>query len=167
MIDEAIGKILGMAMAYGVSSMGLFLAYANYRKRTLKADKIMTPTAWMVVGVTLLAVVGAVLLVAQLAQAPASADAEQVVEAAAEQPIAEHGAESVAEPVAEPVVESIAAAVDETSVGETVAGDTAGAEPQVPRDEWPWVGIVVPATIFLLATWLTAGLHRRFSHGDS
>ncbi len=162
MIDEAIGKILGMAMAYGVSSMGLFLAYANYRKRILKADKIMTPTAWMVVGVTFLAVVGAVLVVAQLAQAPAPADAEQVVEAAAEQPIAEHGAESVAEPVAEPVVESIAAAVDETA-----AGDTAGAEPQVPRDEWPWVGIVVPATIFLLATWLTAGLHRRFSHGDS
>lgn len=157
MIDEAVGKILGMAMAYGVSSMGLFLAYANYRKRTLKADKIMTPTAWMVVGVTLLAVVGAVLVVAQLAQAPAPADAEQVVEAAAE-----HVAKPVAESVAEPVVDSIAAGVDEAG-----AGASAGAEPQVPRDEWPWVGIVVPATIFLLATWLTAGLHRRFSHGDS
>ncbi len=142
MIDEAIGKILGMAMAYGVSSMGLFLAYANYRKRTLKADKIMTPTAWMVVGITVLAVIGAVFVVAQLAQ-PA-------------------GQESVVEGVLEPAVEPI---VDRPALDES-AQVPAAAE-QAPREAWPMVGIVVPAAIFLLATWLTAGLHRRFSHGGS
>ena len=31
MIDEAIGKILGMAMAYGASALGMFVAYVNYR----------------------------------------------------------------------------------------------------------------------------------------
>ena len=39
MIDEAIGKILGMAMAYGASALGMFVAYVNYRKRIVKADK--------------------------------------------------------------------------------------------------------------------------------
>lgn len=74
MIDEAIGKILGMAMAYGVSSLGLFLAYANYRKRTLKAEKVMTGTAWAVIAVTLLGIVAGVLVVGQLAKAaPATA----------------------------------------------------------------------------------------------
>ena len=133
MIDEAIGKILGMAMAYGVSAMGMFLAYANYRKRTVKADKIMSGTAWMVVGVTALAIAGAVFVVAQLAQAPDAA----------------------------PVTHEVKA--------ELPAAPVASSEPQSestePRQEWPLVGIVVPASIFLLATWLTAGLHRRFSHG--
>jgi hypothetical protein len=41
MIDEAIGKILGMAMAYGVSSLGLFLAYVNYRKRKLQVAQVI------------------------------------------------------------------------------------------------------------------------------
>ena len=49
MIDDAIGKILGMAMAYFVSSLGLFLAYVNYRRRIVKADKVMTPAAWLAV----------------------------------------------------------------------------------------------------------------------
>lgn len=48
---EATGKILGMAMAYGVSSLGLLLAYINYRKRILKAEKIFTPKAKVVLGV--------------------------------------------------------------------------------------------------------------------
>lgn len=143
MIDEAIGKILGMAMAYGVSSMGLFLAYANYRKRTLKADKIMTPTAWMVVGITVLAVIGAVFVVAQLAQ-PSGGEGS-VVEAALE-------------PTAEPIA-------DKPTPDESA--QVATAVDREPREAWPMVGIVVPAVIFLLATWLTAGLHRRFSHGGS
>jgi sterol desaturase/sphingolipid hydroxylase (fatty acid hydroxylase superfamily) len=42
---EALGKILGMAMAYGISFMGLVLAYYNYRKRTIKAEKVFTGTA--------------------------------------------------------------------------------------------------------------------------
>ena len=50
MIDEALGKILGMAMAYGVSSLGLLLAYYNYRKRIVKAEKIFTPAAKAIIG---------------------------------------------------------------------------------------------------------------------
>ena len=59
MIDEALGKILGMAMAYGVSSLGLLLAYYNYRKRIVKADQIFTPAAKTVIGI-----VGAIVMVA-------------------------------------------------------------------------------------------------------
>ncbi len=51
MISEALGKILGMAMAYGVSSLGLLLAYYNYRKRIVKAETIFTPTAKCVIAV--------------------------------------------------------------------------------------------------------------------
>ena len=71
MIDEAIGKILGMAMAYGASALGMFVAYVNYRKRVVKADKIMTPAAWAVILLSVAAVGGAVLIVAQIAGAPA------------------------------------------------------------------------------------------------
>lgn len=45
MDNEALGKILGMAMAYGVSFIGLVLAYYNYRKRIAKAEGIFTGTA--------------------------------------------------------------------------------------------------------------------------
>jgi hypothetical protein len=58
---EATGKILGMAMAYGVSSLGLLLAYVNYRKRIVKAEVIFTPLARIVIGVIItIAVVGAI-----------------------------------------------------------------------------------------------------------
>lgn len=83
MIDEAVGKILGMAMAYLASAMGMFLAYVNYRKRTVKADKVMTPTAWAVILVTVLATAGAVLVVSQLAVAPAERVSEPVQAAVA------------------------------------------------------------------------------------
>jgi len=53
MIDESFGKILGMAMAYGVSSLGLLLAYYNYRKRIVKADKNFTPLAKTVLGLVI------------------------------------------------------------------------------------------------------------------
>ena len=61
-INPAAGKILGMLMAYAVSSLGLLLAYYNYRKRIIKAERIFTPAAKAVIfGVVFVAVVGAVL----------------------------------------------------------------------------------------------------------
>jgi len=79
MIDEAIGKILGMAMAYGASALGMFVAYINYRKRIVKADKVMTPAAWTVILLSILAVSGAVLIVAQIAGAPPEVDGPREV----------------------------------------------------------------------------------------
>jgi hypothetical protein len=64
-MSPAAGKILGMIMAYAVSSLGLLLAYINYRKRILKAETIFTPRAKAVImGVVSVAVVGAVLTAA-------------------------------------------------------------------------------------------------------
>lgn len=61
-VDPAIGKILGMLMAYAVSALGLLLAYYNYRTRVVKADRVFSTPArivlWTVVG---LVVVGAIL----------------------------------------------------------------------------------------------------------
>jgi hypothetical protein len=76
MISEAVGKILGMAMAYGVSALGLFLAYVNYRRRIVGAERVMTPTAWAVVAAIVVAVAGGVVVVARLAAPPAAAPAE-------------------------------------------------------------------------------------------
>ena len=131
-MTEAMGKILGMAMAYGVSSLGLFLAYVNYRRRIVGADKVMTGTAWAVIAVIVLAVAAGVVVVSQLAEPPAAVEAVET----AEPP-----------PPAPP-----AAPTDEE------------------RDAWPLVGILVPAAIFLFATWVTAALHRHFTthgHGGS
>jgi hypothetical protein len=136
MIDEAIGKILGMAMAYGASALGMFVAYVNYRKRIVKADKIMTPAAWMVILLSVLAVGGAVLLGIQFATTAAQAVAGDVAEVQA--------------PVEKPEVQMQAPMreVDES------------------QGKWPLVGIVLPLLIFLFATWITAALHRHFStHG--
>ena len=130
MIDEAIGKILGMAMAYVASAAGMFVAYVNYRRRVVKADKVMTPAAWVVIGVSVLAVLGAVVVVGQ-ATAP-------------------------------PAAEEIAAPSEEM---ETPVRATERPTPR-PRSAWPWVGIVIPAGIFLFATVVTAALHRHFTaHG--
>jgi hypothetical protein len=129
MIDESIGKIIGMAMAYGVSSLGLFLAYVNYRKRIVGAERVMTPTAWKVVVAIVVLVAGGVLVVAQLAQPPAPPEAAPVVEEVEPTPT------TAAPPVS---------------------------RADAPR--WPLVGIVVPITIFLFATWVTAALYRHFSH---
>ena len=61
-MSPAAGKILGMIMAYAVSSLGLLLAYINYRKRIVKAETIFTPKAKaVIIGVVSVAVVGAVL----------------------------------------------------------------------------------------------------------
>ncbi len=127
MISEAMGKILGMAMAYGVSSLGLFLAYVNYRKRIVKADRVMTGTAWVVVAAVFVAVAAGVVVVWQLAEPP---PAEPVEEVAAPPPSAEAPAPEADEE----------------------------------RDRWPLIGILIPAAVFLFATWVTAGLHRHFTH---
>ena len=79
-LSPAAGKILGMFMAYAVSSLGLLLAYYNYRKRTLKAEKVFTPAARaVIIAVVSVAVVGAV-----LTAAAASSDAEGLFGALAE-----------------------------------------------------------------------------------
>jgi outer membrane biosynthesis protein TonB len=133
MIDEAVGKILGMAMAYGVSALGLFLAYVNYRKRIVKADKVMTPAAWGVVAAIVVAVAGGVVVVAQLAEPPAAAGPETLAEV-----------EPAPAPAVEPAPEPAAAP-----------------ERQPPR--YPILGIVAPLGIFLFATWVTVALYRHFS----
>jgi hypothetical protein len=71
-MSPAAGKIIGMLMAYAVSSLGLLLAYYNYRKRTLKADTIFTPAARAVI----ICVVGVAVVVAVLTAAAASTEAE-------------------------------------------------------------------------------------------
>ena len=136
MIDEAIGKILGMAMAYGASALGMFVAYVNYRKRIVKADKIMTPAAWAVILLSVAAVGGAVLIVAQIAGAPADTGAVEEV--------------AIEAPIVEPEVQV----------------QMPAREPRESRSRWPLIGMVVPGLIFLFATWVTAALHRHFStHG--
>jgi len=131
MINEAIGKILGMAMAYGVSALGLFLAYVNYRRRIVKAEKVMSPTAWGVLVAILVVVAGGVLVVSQLAEAPAS-------------------------PVAEAVPAVVQAAAPQTEAA-------AAAAAAVDHSRWPIIGMVLPVTIFLFATWVTAALYNHFS----
>lgn len=64
-MSPAAGKILGMFMAYAVSSLGLLLAYVNYRKRILGAEVIFTRRAkTVIVAVISVAVIGAVLTAA-------------------------------------------------------------------------------------------------------
>ncbi|MCP4659108.1 MAG: hypothetical protein GY856_27175 [bacterium] len=135
MISEAMGKILGMVLAYGVSGLGLFLAYVNYRKRILKAEKVMTRTAWAVVALIVLGVAGGALVVAHLAEPPAP--------------------ESPADAAAAPAADAEPATAEEPAVPPPAHED----EPSA----WPWVGILVPAVIFLVATWISAGLYRHFS----
>ena len=127
MISDAMGKILGMAMAYGVSALGLFLAYVNYRRRIVRAERVMTPAAWLVVAAIVLGVVGGVVVVASLAEPPPA-----------------------------PVVEVAEAEPSPQAVPPTV--------PPSDGARWPVLGMILPAVIFLLATWITAGLYRHFSH---
>jgi len=82
-MSPAAGKILGMIMAYAVSSLGLLLAYINYRKRILKADTIFTPRARaVIIGVVSVAVVGTV-----LTAAAASSDGQGLWGAVAANPL--------------------------------------------------------------------------------
>jgi hypothetical protein len=82
-MSPAAGKILGMVMAYAVSSLGLLLAYVNYRKRIVKAETVFTPRAKAVIaGVITIAAVGAV-----LTAAAASADGQGLLGAIAANPL--------------------------------------------------------------------------------
>lgn len=135
-MNEAIGKILGMAMAYGVSSLGLLLAYVNYRKRIVKAEKVMSPQAWAVIAACILAIAlgaGVVASLAARAETPATAATEQAAPSVEPEKQAERAPQAPDRPRAET------------------------------RARWPLIGIVIPAAIFLLATWITTALHRRFS----
>lgn len=79
-VDPAIGKILGMLMAYGVSALGLLLAYYNYRKRVVKASQVFTPAARAVLwwaGLLLLLIV----LLAAAAATPGHASAGEAIRA--------------------------------------------------------------------------------------
>lgn len=62
-VDPAVGKILGMVMAYAVSALGLLLAYYNYRRRVVKAEQVFTPRAqvvlWTIGALATLALVAA------------------------------------------------------------------------------------------------------------
>jgi len=78
MIDEAVGKILGMAMAYAVSSLGLFLAYASYRRRVVGARRVMSATAWVVLAVVVVGVAAAVWTVAALVEPAAGVAVAEV-----------------------------------------------------------------------------------------
>jgi hypothetical protein len=140
MIDEAAGKVLGMAMAYGVSSLGLFLAYVSYRRRTAPGERVMTPLAWGVVAAVLLVLAGGVLIVARLAEAPAP-------------PI-------LAAPELAPVEPPALAAPE-------IPREVPPLEPRPPttRERWPLLGMVLPALIFLIATWITVAMYLHFSRG--
>ncbi len=84
-MDESLGKIIGMAMAYGVSSLGLLLAYYNYRKRIVKAERIFTTGALAIIGGIVLAVGIAVVLALSLMKAP---ETQPVKETAAVEKVA-------------------------------------------------------------------------------
>lgn len=77
---EILGKLLGMLMAYAVSSLGLLLAYINYRKRILKAEKAFSPLAGVLtagIGAALLAVLAYILWI--LYQLPPQVEAEATI----------------------------------------------------------------------------------------
>lgn len=65
-ISPATGKILGMVMAYAVSTLGLLLAYCNYRKRIVKAERIFTPTARTVIGIVVFTTIAGATIVAAI-----------------------------------------------------------------------------------------------------
>ncbi len=65
----------------------------------------------------------------------------------------------LAEPPAA-VAEEAAPAVETEVFEEPAAAPAADEE----RDRWPLIGIVIPAVIFLFATWVTASLYSHFTH---
>ncbi len=135
-MNEAVGKILGMALAYGVSSLGLLLAYVNYRKRIVKAEKVMSSQAWVVMGASVLAIAVGAGVVASLAARTGTPDATQLASSEPETQLERRSVQRTATP---------------------------GPVSATPRPRWPLIGIAVPGAIFLLATWITTALHRRFS----
>ncbi len=134
MIDESMGKILGMAMAYGVSSLGLLLAYYNYRKRMVKAEKVFTPRAWGVLA-GIIAVVGIAVVVIFVLSEPAAKEA---------------GADAYAGEMVEEPEESKMA--------------ISGPEPLAKQEEEKLaIGIIIPALIFIFSFWVTWRLYKHFT----
>jgi len=134
-MNEAMGKIIGMAMAYGVSSLGLLLAYYNYRKRVVKADKVFTARAYGVMAAIVVVVVVAVLVISQLSDKPITT-VEGDAYAEKMEPTGEPKspvAVSEAEPISEVEKKSLA------------------------------IGIIVPAIIFLFSFWVTFALYKHFT----
>lgn len=79
-INPAVGKILGMVMAYAVSALGLLLAYYNYRKRVVKAEHVFTPRAQAVLWtIGLMVTVAIVLGAAALNRAAGESAARAIV----------------------------------------------------------------------------------------
>ena len=79
-VDPAVGKILGMVMAYAVSTLGLLLAYYNYRTRVVKAEQVFTPLARAVLWtVGLLATLGIVTAAAALNRAAGETSLQAIV----------------------------------------------------------------------------------------
>ena len=150
MISESMGKILGMAMAYGVSSLGLLLAYYNYRKRIIKAERIFTPVAWTImagiVGIVVLAVVFMVML-AQKTPVKDSISAQET----------------------EIVSTTESEELDTAAVREAVEIQPVEGEPAITREiesrqgEFSILGVIIPAAIFLVSLWITFALYRHFS----
>ena len=136
MINEAMGKILGMAMAYGVSSLGLLLAYYNYRKRIVKAERIFTPTAWTIIATILVVIAGAVWLVVMLARANAPEVAAGPAPAA-QAAVPLEAAAGPAQPPAQAPVSRVTAPA--------------------------WLGVVLPGVVFLFSLWVTWALYRHFA----
>ena len=140
MITESMGKILGMAMAYAVSTLGLLLAYYNYRKRIVKADKVFTGTAWGIMAGTLAVVLIGVVVVMVLA---------------GRQPTTLAGTEAAKQEI---VVESEAPGVP------TTAEATKG------REGVSMIGIIVPGAVLLFSAVITWALYSHFSrriHGQT
>jgi len=174
-ITEAMGKILGMAMAYGVSALGLFLAYVNYRRRVVRAERVMSRTAWAVVAAVVLVLVAGVWVVADLStRAAAEAKEAAVVTESTDGETEPRATEAgVMGEVGE--VDAVSG-LDTAGEGAPTRASTSGAAPATgdggaapetaeERPGWSWVGVLVPAAIFLFATWVTAALHRRFATG--
>ncbi len=134
MITESMGKILGMAMAYAVSTLGLLLAYYNYRKRIVKADKVFTGTAWGIMAGTLAVVLVGVVVV--------------VVLAGRQQPTTVAGTETAKQEI---VVEAEA------------PGAPAPAEAAKGREGVSIIGIIVPGAVLLFSAVITWGLYNHFS----
>ena len=68
------------------------------------------------------------------------------------------------------LTELLASAPAQEATGqESIGGGTAepaatsGGTPREDRNRWPLIGMIVPASIFLFATWVTTALHRHFT----
>lgn len=146
-MDPAVGKILGMALAYAISALGLLLAYYNYRKRIVKAEQVFSPAAWgVLIAVLVIAGAAGYLIYNQAVSKHAAIPAPAETAAAAER--------------AENALEVSPGATVETSPGAVVPGNgrlrTRYSGSMVP-------GIVVPILIFGFSFWVTWALYKHFT----